>query len=382
MPISLAGLRPTLLAAGLFAAVPPAAAQDFSTERQQVRIDTVARGLVHPWGLGFLPDGRALVTERPGRLRIIAADGTTSPPVAGLPAIFARSQGGLLDVAVSPRFTDDRTIFVCFSEADGDLARSAMARGRLMIDGGGARLEDVRVIFRQQPATATAMHFGCRIAIRPDGTLFLTLGDHFRQMQAAQNLGSTIGKIVRVTADGAVPPDNPFVGRAGALPEIWSFGHRNVQAAAIEPASGRLWTAEHGARHGDEINRPEAGRNYGWPVISYGTHYSGERVGEGTRREGLEQPVFHWNDETIAPSGAAFVTSARFPAWRGNMLVGGLRSRILLRLEIADGRVVATERMLGGLQERIRDVRQGPDGAIWLLTDAPDGRLLRMTPRG
>ena len=358
----------------------PAHSQDISTERHAVRVETVARGLVHPWGLSFLPDGRAIVTERPGRMRLVAQDGRLSDPLAGVPQVFARNQGGLLDVAVAPDFTSSRLLFFCYAdEAEGG-SGTALGRGRLVEAGGTASLEDVRRIYRQNHTDSRGQHYGCRIAFRTDGTLFLTLGDQNNRRERAQDLGSAVGKIVRLNQDGSVPSDNPFRSRSDALPEIWSYGHRNVQSAAIEPGSGRLWTAEHGARNGDEINRPEAGRNYGWPSVSYGTEYSGVRF-PGNARDGIEPPIFYWNDETIAPSGAAFVSGTRFPNWRGDMLVGGLRSRIVMRLNIRDGRVVASEKMLGSLNERIRDVREAPDGSIWLVTDAEAGRILRVTPR-
>jgi glucose/arabinose dehydrogenase len=358
----------------------PAHSQDLATERHAVRVETVARGLVHPWGLSFLPDGRAVVTERPGRLRLVSQDGRLSDPLAGVPQVFARNQGGLLDIAVAPDFASSRLLFFCYAdEAEGG-SGTALGRGRLVETGGAARLEDVRRIYRQNHTDSRGQHYGCRIAFRVDGTLFLTLGDQNNRRERAQDLGSAVGKIVRLNQDGSIPSDNPFRARSDALPEIWSYGHRNVQAAAIEPGSGRLWTAEHGARNGDEINRPEAGRNYGWPSVSYGTEYSGVRF-PGNARDGIEQPIFYWNDETIAPSGAAFVSGTRFPNWRGDMLIGGLRSRIVMRLNIRDGRVVASEKMFGSLNERIRDVREAPDGSIWLVTDAEAGRILRVTPR-
>ena len=373
-------MRAPLLALAGLALASPALAQDLSTQRQNVRVETIARGLVHPWGLSFLPDGRALVTERPGRMRIVSPAGQLSEPLAGLPTVFARNQGGLLDVAVAPTFASTRHVFFCFAEAAEGGSGTALGRARLVETGATARLEDTRVLWRQTPPASQGQHYGCRIVFRTDGTLMLTTGDQNNRRERSQDLDSTVGKIIRLTQDGAVPPDNPFVGRAGALPEIWSYGHRNVQAAAIHPATGELWTAEHGARHGDEINRPRAGRNHGWPSISHGTEYSG-RAFPAAAREGMDQPVFYWNEETIAPSGAAFVTGDRFPAWRGNMLVGGLRSRVVMRIEFREGRVVHTEPMLNGLNERIRDVRQAADGSIWLVTDAQDGRVLRVTPR-
>ncbi|MFZ1414714.1 MAG: PQQ-dependent sugar dehydrogenase [Defluviicoccus sp.] len=349
------------------------------TEHGTVRLRTVARGLEHPWAIAFLPDGRLLVTERPGRLRIVAADGRLSVPVAGVPAVYAEGQGGLLDIALDPRFADNRLIYFSFSEAGSGGAGTAVGRGRLINDAAGAdRLDDVTVIFRQQPKVRGGLHFGSRLVFGRDGTLFVTLGERY-QRERAQRPGEHLGKLVRINADGTVPADNPFVNTSGILPEIYSLGHRNVQGAALHPVTGRLWTIEHGARGGDEINTPEAGRNYGWPIITYGLDYSGARIGEGTAKEGLEQPLWYW-DPSIAPSGAAFYTSARFPAWHGNLFVGALKSRLLVRLELDGMKVVHEERLLADLQERIRDVRAGPDGFVYLATDSPDGRILRLEP--
>ena len=343
-----------------------------------IKVETVATGLVHPWGLELLPDGRMLVTERPGRLRIVARDGTLSNPIAGVPQVAARGQGGLLDVALDPAFATNRTIYLSFSEpGDGNTAGTSVARARL----GANRLEDVRVIYRQAPKVSSSSHFGSRIVFRTDGTMFITQGDRASFRHEAQNLGSLIGKIVRINPDGTVPRDNPFVGRSGARPEIWSYGHRNVQSAALDPVTGRLWTVEHGARGGDELNQPNAGRNYGWPVISYGRDYSGSKIGEGTEKEGMEQPVYYW-DPVIAPSGMAFYTGDAFRGWKGSVLIGGMSPGRLVRLSLRDGKVAAEERYLGSLRERIRDVRQGSDGLLYVITDSPDGRVLRLSPMG
>jgi glucose/arabinose dehydrogenase len=341
-----------------------------------VRAETVARGLEHPWGLAFLPDGRIFVTERPGRLRLVNREGRLSDPLAGVPAVLARGQGGLLDVALDPRFAETRLVYLSYAEpGEGGTAGTAVARGRL----GEGRLEDVRVIYRQQPKVQGGNHFGSRLVFARDGTLFVTQGDRFDYSEQAQDLSSGIGKIVRINPDGSVPRDNPFAGRAGARPEIWSYGHRNVQAAAPHPETGQLWTVEHGARGGDEVNRPEAGKNYGWPVISYGVHYSGAKIGEGTAKPGMEQPLYYW-DPVIAPSGLLFYTGDAFPGWKGSLLIGSLRPGGLVRLVMEGGRVAREERYLGDLGERIRDVAQGPDGLLYLLTDSPDGRLLRVAP--
>lgn len=337
------------------------------------RVTDVARGLEHPWGLAFLPDSRLLVTERPGRLRLVT-NGQLSEPLAGVPAVYARGQGGLLDVALGPGFAQDRLVYLSFSEPGEGGAGTAVARGRL----GERGLEGTHVIWRQQPKVDGPNHWGSRLVFRPDGTLFVTLGERYAYRERAQDLSVTLGKIVRINPDGTVPRDNPFVGRDGVRPEIWSYGHRNIQAAALD-ARGQLWTVEHGARGGDELNNPQPGKNYGWPVITYGVDYSGARIGIGTAHPGMEQPVYYW-DPVIAPSGAAFYTGTAFPEWRGDLLVGSLRPGALVRLRIDSGRVIQEERYLGDLGERIRDVRQGPDGAIYLLTDSPRGRILRLDP--
>ena len=341
-----------------------------------VRVETVARGLEYPWALAFLPDGRMLVTERLGRLRIVERDGRVSEPLAGVPQVLAHGQGGLLDVALDPRFADNRLVYLSYAEPGADgTAGTAVARGRL----GEGRLNDIRVIYRQQPKVRGGAHFGSRLVFARDGTLFVTQGDRFAYSDGAQDLSVGIGKIVRINKDGSVPRDNPFVGRAGARPEIWSYGHRNVQSAALHPRNGQLWTVEHGARGGDELNRPEAGKNYGWPVITYGVDYSGAKIGEGTAKPGMEQPVYYW-DPVIAPSGMTFYTGDAFPDWKGSLFIGSLQPGVLVRLTLKDGRVAREERYLGDLRERIRDVRQGPDGLLYLLTDSGDGRILRVLP--
>ncbi len=345
-----------------------------STDLYQVRVITVARGLENPWGLGFLPDGRMLVTERPGRLRIVDKTGTVSKPLAGVPEVFARGQGGLLDVALDPDFQENGYVYLSFVEPGKGGGATAAGRGRLMED----RLEDFKVIFRQVPKADTRVHFGSRMVFSRDKKLFITIGER-GQRERAQDFSIHRGQVVRVMPDGTVPGDNPFAGRQGYRPETWSHGHRNQQGAALHPVTGRLWTVDHGARGGDEINIPLKGRNYGWPVISYGRHYSGLKIGEGTRKEGMEQPVYYW-DPSIAPSGMAFYTAERFSAWKGNLLVGALKGRMLVRLELKGEKVVREERMLQGLKERIRDVRQGPDGLVYLLTDSRNGRVLRLEP--
>jgi glucose/arabinose dehydrogenase len=347
-----------------------------------LRAEVVATGLEHPWGLAFLPEGRFLVTERPGRLRLVEADGRVGEPIAGVPSVMARGQGGLLDVITDSGFASNRTLHFCYAEpGEGEassLNGTALGSARLSAD--GRRLEQVRRIFSQRPKVASSLHFGCRIVERPDGTLFLTLGERFSRMQDAQKLDNHLGKVVRVRKDGSVPPDNPFVGRAGALPEIWSYGHRNPQGATLAP-DGRLWITEHGPQGGDEINLPQPGLNYGWPVITHGENYGGGKIGEGvTAREGMEQPLHHWTP-SIAPSGMAFVTSDRYgPSLQGNLLVGSLKFGYLDRVVLVNGRVVQEQKLVEDLGERVRDVRQGPDGWIYLLTDSPRGRLLRLKP--
>ncbi len=340
-----------------------------------VDVQTIAKGLEHPWSLAFLPDKRLLVTERPGRLRLVGPDGRVSEPLTGVPQVYASGQGGLLDVALSPTFDKDRLVYLSFAESGEGGAGTAVARGRL----GERGLENTQVIWRQQPKVSGPNHWGSRIVFRPDGTLFVTLGERFNYSERAQDLAATLGKIVRINPDGSAPRDNPFVNRAGAQPEIWSYGHRNVQAAALDPETGQLWTVEHGARGGDELNHPEAGKNYGWPVISYGVHYSYLKIGEGTAKQGMEQPVYYW-DPVIAPSGMVFYTGNLFAGWKNNILIGSLTPGLLVRLVMKDGKVAQEERYLGDLRERIRDVGQAPDGSLYLLTDARNGQILRITP--
>jgi len=344
------------------------------------RPEVVASGLENPWGVSFLPDGRFLVTEKPGRMRVIGADGKLGAPLAGLPRISAGGQGGLLDVLVDTGFAQNRTLYFCFSEPDeaGASNSTALARAKLSADDG--RLENVTVIFSQRPKVASRNHFGCRIVDAKDGTLFLTLGERFSRKEDAQKLDNHLGKIVRIGKDGSVPKDNPFVGRAGALPEIWSYGHRNGQGATLGP-DGKLWMHEHGPQGGDEINIPQAGRNYGWPVITYGENYGGGKIGDGiTRKEGMEQPLHYWVP-SIAPSGMAFLNSDRYgPAWKNNLFVGSLKFGYLDRIELKDGKVVGEQKLLEEGKARIRDVKQGLDGLLYVLTDESDGKLIRLRP--
>ncbi|MCB8746399.1 PQQ-dependent sugar dehydrogenase [Rhodoferax sp. U2-2l] len=343
--------------------------------------DVVARGLAHPWGLTFIDAQRLLVTERPGRLRLVTLTGQVGPAIAGLPPIHAAGQGGLLDVLADSQFAVNRTLYFCYTEpgAGGNVSSTALASARLSDD--ASRLDNVRVLFSQKPKVSGNAHFGCRIVESPDGKLFLTLGDRYHRMHDAQTLDNHHGKVVRIHKDGRIPPDNPLMGQAGALPEIWSWGHRNVQGAAWGP-DGALWTVEHGPQGGDELNRPQPGKNYGWPVITYGEQYGGGPIGQGLQTHpGMAQPVYQWTP-SIAPSGMAFVTSARYGrAWQGSLLVGALKFRYLARLTLQGGQVAGEEKLLQDLGERIRAVRQGPDGLIYLLTDSAQGRLLRLQPR-
>jgi glucose/arabinose dehydrogenase len=357
---------------------------------QQVSVQPVATGLVSPWALAFLPDGRYLVTEKPGRMRVVEADGRLNPPLAGLPEIAASGQGGLLDVILDADFARNRTLYFCFSEPAAANAgggnSTALARARLSAD--GTALEQTQVIFSQKPKVSSTSHFGCRIvegqnAGKPDGTLFLTLGDRYSRMADAQKLDNHLGKVVRVRKEGGAPADNPFANQAGALPEIWSYGHRNAQGAAMAP-DGTLWMHEHGPQGGDEINLPQPGRNYGWPVVTFGENYGGGKIGDGiTSKPGMAPPLHYWVP-SIAPSGMAFLTSDKYgAAWRGNLFVGSLKFGYLDRIELERpfaGKVVREHKLLEDHAQRVRDVRQGPDGLLYILTDSQPGRLLRLLP--
>ncbi|MBP6404389.1 MAG: PQQ-dependent sugar dehydrogenase [Proteobacteria bacterium] len=347
-----------------------------SAGAQAFRIQPVAGKLEHPWAVAFLPDGRFLVTERPGRLRVIEPDGQLGEPVAGLPEVQAGGQGGLLDVVTDRGFERNRMLYLCFAQRGAGGSGTALASARLSAD--LKRLDDVKVIFAQSPKVGGSNHFGCRIVEARDGTLFLALGDRYSQMANAQTLDNHHGKVVRIHKDGSVPRDNPFAGRAGALPEIWSYGHRNMQGATLAP-DGVLWTHEHGPQGGDEINLPKAGANHGWPVITHGENYGGGRIGDGqTQRAGMEQPLHYWVP-SIAPSGMAFLGSDRYgAAMKGNLFVGSLKFQYLNRIELAGGKVVRESRI--DIGERVRDVRQGPDGLLYVLTDSSAGRLLRLLP--
>ncbi len=337
----------------------------------KLAVEEKAAGLDHPWGLAFLPDGRLLVTERAGRLRILGTDGKLSGPVLGVPQVRARGQGGLLDVALDPDFKTNRTIFLSYSEPGGGGSSTAVARATL----DEQSLANVKVVFSQEPKVDSGHHFGARVVFARDGRMFVTTGDRGR-MDPAQDLANTIGKVLRLNRDGSVPPDNPFVNNAAASPAIWSYGHRNIQGAAIDPVTGSLWTIEFGPAGGDELNRPEPGKNYGWPLVSWGNHYSGKDIPDPPTRPDLADAVKYWNP-TIAPSGMIFYTGAMFPQWKNNILIAGLGTLGLVRLEIKDGKVVNEERI--ELGHRIRDVEQAPDGSIYVATDDADGRLWRLS---
>ena len=357
----------------------PAMSEEFPSSAGNLAVDTVAGGLVHPWSLAFLPDGRMLVTERPGRMRLVTRSGQLSPPVAGMPQVYAHSQAGLMDVILARDFEQSRTIFYCYAEPYEGGARIAVARARLD-DGRTPRLNGNEVIFRQQGPADHGLNIGCRMVQAPDGNLFVTLGDHFNDAKLAQTLDNHIGKIVRITPEGKAPPDNPFVGKQGALPEIWAYGLRNAEGLAFNPADGGLWEQEHGPKGGDEINIIRKGANYGWPVVSYGVNYDGSAVGTGKERApGMADPVWHWTP-SIAPSGMAFYTGDLFPGWKGSLINGALKFELVSRLALDGDKATKEERLLQGLHERIRDVRQGPDGAIYLLTDNEAGRILRVAP--
>jgi glucose/arabinose dehydrogenase len=353
--------------------------QTIDTEEGPIKVETVTEGLKHPWGMAFLPDGRMLVTERPGRLRLVSTDGSVSEPLAGVPKVAARGQGGLLGVALDPAFMTNKMIYLSYAEAGDGGAGTTVARGRLE-DGG---LTDVKVIFQQTPKVDGPNHFGGRLAFAPDGTLFITLGDRFK-FEPAQDLSSHLGKVVRINPDGSVPQDNPFIGQKGAQPEIWSLGHRNVESASIDPETGKLWTLEFGPKGGDELNRPAPGKNYGWPLVSWGSHYDGKKIPDPPTRPEFADAVRQWTP-VISPSGATFYTAEpvpgwtaeAIPAWAGDLLVGGLSSQSIVRLTLDGEKVSGEERIPLGV--RVRDVIQGPDGAVYALTDEDNGKILRLT---
>jgi len=356
------------LSSVLFVSALPAAAQDLKPV-------PVVRGLSNPWALAFLPDGRMLITEKAGRLRIAARDGTLSAPLAGLPEVASTGQCGLLDVVVDPKFSENQRIWWTFAEPGEGGNSTALARGRLVSD----RLTEVQTVFRQSPKVSSSLHCGSRIVFDRAGRIYVGLGDRFSRKDDAQLPANHLGKVVRVDADGKAPADNPFVGQAGAAPEVWSLGHRNIQGMALHPATGELWESEHGPQGGDEINIVRRGLNYGWPVVTTGRNYGiGTRIGEDGPKAGFEAPLRQWLPVSIAPSGMAFLTSERYPGWQGSLFIGALRGQALLRLTLEGERITGEERLLSNLNARIRDVRQGPDGWLYVLTDGNDGQVLRL----
>jgi glucose/arabinose dehydrogenase len=374
-------MRP--FAALLLAAVAPAAAhaqEAQSTEQARIEVSTIAEGLDHPWGIAPLPDGSMLVTERSGALRHVDRNGTLGRPIDGVPEVDARDQGGLLDITLHPNFAQNHILYLSFSEPGEGGNSTAVARAEISED--YSRLNDVSVIFSQKPKLDSTMHFGSRIVFDREGRIYVGLGERFHEQfrEQAQDLKSHLGKVVRLNEDGSVPDDNPFVGRDDALPEIWSYGHRNIQAAALHPESGKFWEIEHGPKGGDEVNIPEPGKNYGWPVVSHGVNYNGTPVGTGKKEaQGMENPIYTWTP-VIAPSGMIFYSGKAFPEWKGALFVGGLVATALVRLELDGEKVVDEERLLTDLGYRIRDVAEGPEGDILVITDEDNGRIIRISP--
>lgn len=348
------------------------------SETTPLRVITVAEGLKNPWALDFLPNGNMLVTERGGQMRIVNKDGTKGPTLKGLPEIFTRGQGGLLDVALAPDFATSKRIYFSYSEPaeEGKANSTAVAYATLT----GNQLKNVTRVFSQQPKFASTAHFGSRLVFAPDGTLFITLGDRYSRMEDAQTLNNHHGKVVRINPDGSVPGNNPYVQTPGALPEIWSIGHRNIQGAALHPTTGKLYTGEHGPQGGDEINLDEAGKNYGWPIITYGENYGGGKIGIGTHKKGMEQPLYKWVP-SIAPAGMTFYTGNKFPEWKGDLLVASLRGKALVRLELEGEKITHEERLLEKeIGERLRDLVQGPEGYLYLISDETNGKIYRLEP--
>ncbi len=350
------------------------------TETGNIQVKTIAEGLENAWGMAFLPDGSMLVTERPGRMRIVSADGKVGEPLSGLPKIFAQGQGGLLDVVLAPDFATSKKIYFSYSEpgegSESKLNSTAVSFATL----NGNKLENLTRVFSQQPKVNSSNHFGSRLVWAPDGTLFITLGERYSEKDKAQTLDNHQGKVVRINADGSVPKDNPFIKTAGALPEIWSYGHRNMQGAAINPASKELWTGEHGPQGGDELNIDRAAKNYGWPVITYGENYGGGKIGEGTQKTGMEQPIYKWVP-SIATAGFIFYTGDKFPQWKGNILLASLREKTFVRLVVDGEKITKEERVLGKeVDQRLRHVVQGPDGLVYLLTDESKSSIYQLSP--
>lgn len=376
-------LPTTALAVLTLIGLPAMAQEEIKTERVVISVTAITEGLDRPWGLAFMPDNKMLVTEKSGTLRLVSGDGKKSEPIKGVPEVDDRGQGGLLAIALHPNFASNRLIYLSFSEPGEDGKNStAVARGKLSAD--ATALEDVKIVFSQKPKEASTKHFGSRLVFDKDNRLYITLGERSDEQfrGQAQDLSSHLGKIVRINDDGSVPKDNPFVDKPDALPEIWSYGHRNIQGATINPDTGALWEVEHGPRGGDEINIPQAGKNYGWPVISHGVNYDGSPVGTGkSAQEGMEQPIYTWTP-VIAPGNMTFYTDDMFPEWAGDLLVAGLKARSLVRLDVDGNEITHEERLLTDFGQRIRDVVQGPDGAIFVLTDESNGAIWKISRIG
>jgi glucose/arabinose dehydrogenase len=374
------GLALCIAATASLASASCLAAKSFSvkTDNGNIQVKTIAEGLANVWGMVFLPDGSMLVTERAGRMRIVSADGKPGEPLIGLPKIFAQGQGGLLDVVLAPDFATSKKIYFSYSEpGEGKLNSTAVSFATL----NGNKLENLTRVFSQQPKIDSGNHFGSRLVWAPDGTLFVTLGDRYSEKEKAQTLDNHQGKVIRINADGTVPKDNPFVKTAGALPEIWSYGHRNMQGAALNPVTRELWTGEHGPQGGDELNIDRAAKNYGWPVITYGENYGGGKIGEGTHKAGMEQPIYKWVP-SIATAGFIFYTGEKFPQWKNNILLTSLRDKTLVRLVVDGEKITKEERMLGKeLDQRLRQVVQGPDGLVYILTDESKSKIYQLSPQ-
>ncbi len=351
--------------------------QNFKTEKTTIKVESIASGLVHPWGMTMLPSGNILVTERGGTLKLVNPKTSEIKKVDGVPKVWANGQGGLLDIAASPDFDADNTIFFTFSDPAFLGGAGTAIASATFEENPRLHLSKVKTLFSMDKTTSNTRHFGSRIVFGPSGNIFITTGDRGGRPRAQDPFDSA-GKVLRIGKDGSIPTDNPFADGKSALPQIWSLGHRNPQGATLNKETGELWTLSHGARGGDEINIPQAGKNYGWPIISYGRHYSGGKIGKGTSAPGLEQPVYYW-DPSIAPSGLDFYSGDLIPEWKGNLFAGALKDQLLSRLEIRDGKVIHEEQILEGEYGRIRDVRSFPDGALWLLTDDSEGKLLRVT---
>lgn len=350
---------------------------DVNTESGTIRVNTIAEGLENVWSLAFLPDGKMLVTEKAGRMRIVSPDGKLSEPLQGLPKIYNQGQAGLLDVVLAPDFATSKKIYFSYSEPDEKGANSTAVSHAVL---NGNKLEKVTRIFSQKPKVDSNNHYGSRLVWAADGTLFVTLGERYSEKDKAQTLDNHQGKVIRINADGTVPNDNPFVKTPGVLPEIWSYGHRNVQGAAINPLSKKLWTGEHGPQGGDELNIDEAAKNYGWPVITYGENYGGGKIGEGTHKQGMEQPVYKWVP-SIATAGFIFYTGDKFPQWKNNILLTSLKEQTLVRLVLDGDKIVKEERLLKKeLGQRLRSVIQGPDGLVYIVTDESKGKILQIAP--